>query len=343
MQLTLKLMRKSFKILGLFLIFLCFTNKVQSQSSQTFEDIGHLLNDALFFSDQYITPATDAAVYQAASGWMTSPKKRMLWDVALSLHSNVFVVPKRDRSFEIKNSDFSFFQIEGASSATVPTALGNDSQIYLVGDLDGEEIRLKSPEGINQETVFYPYLQGSVGLWFGTEAVVKYSPKTKLKKGDYQVYGFGLKHNFSQYFKKLETKKIHLAALVAYSKEDISFDFISIPTQYGSLGINRLNGLVDTWQFQANASKEFRNFELMGGIIVNTSNFKYVVGGEKGEIEEVIPLQEILNKKLEEIYKTKTNVMGELSARYQIHKVFVQSVIGFGKFINTNLSVQYEF
>lgn len=336
-------MRKSVKISVLLIAFLCFANKAQSQTSQTFEDIGHLLNDALFFSDQYITPATDAAVYQAASGWMTSPKKRKLWDVTLGLHSNVFFVPKRDRSFEIKNSDFSFFQIEGATSATVPTAMGNDSQVYLVGDLDGEEIRLKSPEGIDQETIFYPYLQGSVGLWFGTEALVKYSTKTKLKKGDYQVYGFGLKHNLSQYFKTLEAKKIHLAALAVYSKEDISFDFISIPTQYGSLGINRLNGLVDTWQFQVNGSKEFKNFELMAGIIANTSKFKYVVGGDKGEIEEVIPLQEILNKRLEEIYKTKTNVIGEISGRYQIKKVYLQSVIGFGKFVNTNFSVQYEF
>lgn len=336
-------MRKSVKIIIFLIAFLCFTDEAKSQSSQTFEDIGHLLNDALFFSDQYITPATDAAVYQAASGWMTSPKKRKLWDVTLGLHSNVFFVPKRDRSFEIKNSDFSFFQIEGEASATVPTALGNDSQVYLVGDLDGEQIRLKSPEGIDQETVFYPYLQGSVALWFGTEVLVKYSTKTKLKKGDYQVYGFGLKHNFSQYLKKLEAKKIHLAALAVYSKEDISFDFISIPTQYGSLGINRLNGLVDTWQFQVNGSKEFKNFELMAGIIANTSKFKYVVGGEKGEIENVIPLQEILNKKLEEIYKTKTNLIGEVSGRYQIKKVYLQSVIGFGKFVNTNFSVQYEF
>lgn len=318
-------------------------NKMQSQSQQTFEDIGHLLNDALFFSNQYITPATDAAVYQAASGWMTSAKKRKLWDVTLGLHSNVFFVPKRDRSFEVKNSDFSFFQIEGATSATVPTALGNDAQVYLVGDLDGEQIKLKTPEGVNQETIFYPYLQGSVAVWCGTEMLVKFSPKTKLKKGDYQVYGFGLKHNLSQYFKSFEARKMHWAALALYSKEDISFDFISIPTQYGSLGINRLNGLVDTWQFQTNVSKEFNKFELMGGLIANVSKFKYVVGGERGSIEDVIPLQEILNKKLEEIYKTKTNLMGEISGRYQIKKVYLQGVVGFGKFVNTNFSVQYEF
>ncbi|MEW5675989.1 DUF6588 family protein [Flavobacterium enshiense] len=337
------LMHKRLKISGLLLACLFFANESKAQSQQALEDLGYLLNDALFFSDQYITPATDAAVYQAASGWMTSPKKRKLWDVTLGIHTNLFFVPKRDRSFDIKNSDFQFFQIEGATSANVPTALGNDAQIYLVGDLDGEEIRLKSPEGVNQETIFYPYLQGSIALPYGFEILGKYSTKTKLKKGDYQVYGFGLKHNFSQYFKSLESKKIHLAALVLYSKEDISFDFISIPTQYGSLGINRLNGLVDTWQFQVNASKEFGNFELMAGIIANTSNFKYKVGGERGEIEDVIPLQEILNIKLEEIYKTKTNVMGEVSGRYGFKKFYFQPIVAFGKFVNTNFSVQYEF
>ncbi|HSD15602.1 MAG TPA: hypothetical protein VLB74_13200, partial [Flavobacterium sp.] len=64
---------------------------------------------------------------------------------------------------------------------------------------------------------------------------------------------------------------------------------------------------------------------------------------EKGEIEEIIPLQDILNKKLEELSKNKTNVIGEISGRYRIKKVFLQPVIGFGKFVNTNFSVQYEF
>ena len=31
-----------------------------------------------------------------------------------------------------------------------------------------EEVRLKTPEGINQEIVFYPYLQANIGLLFKT-------------------------------------------------------------------------------------------------------------------------------------------------------------------------------
>ena len=157
------------------------------------------------------------------------------------------------------------------------------------------------------------------------------------------MYGFGLKHNLSQYFKYLDSKKINLAASFIYSKDDVSFDFLDVQTDYGNLGINQISGLVDSYQFQINVSKEFKKVEILGGIIGNVSNFEYRLTGPKGEIEEIIPLQQVLNKRLEEIYKTKTNFMGEISGRYQISKIYLQSTIAFGKFVNTNLSVQYEF
>ena len=343
MLLTQKLMRKSVTIIGLIAAFF-FTQKSEAQTSpEEIEQIGYLLSDALLYSEQYIVPATDAAVYQASAAWVMSPKKRKKWDVSLGLHTNVFFVPKADRTFQIQNSDFQFFEIEGATSATVPTALGNDNQVYLVGELGGEQVRFKTPEGINQETVIYPYLQGGIELPYGFEFIARYSTKTKLKRGDYQVYGFGLKHNFSQYFPKVESKNIHFALATIYSKEDISFDFLDIDTAYGNLGINNLNGLVDTFHFQLSASKEFKRFELITNFIVNHSSFEYVVSGEKGSIEEVVPIQSLINGLLERIAKNKTNVLGEISGRYQISKIYLQSSIAFGKFVNANIGVQYQF
>lgn len=329
-------------------ICLIFSGKSFSQSAQTFEQIDKFLNDATLYSEKYIIPATDAAVYQASSSWMSSPKKRKLYDVTLGLYNNLFVVPKGDRSFQINNSDFTFFNIQNAngesiSSATVPTALGSDTHYYLVGTIDSNQIRIAAPNGVNQQTVYYPYLQGSLSLWKGFEVVGKYSTKVKLKKGNYQVYGFGLKHNFSQYFKSLEKHKINLATLLAFSKEEISFDFLDTYTSYGNLGINRITGKVATWQLQMSASKEWKKFELMTSLISNRSDFKYLLTGERGQIEDAIPVQYILNEKLKEIYKTKFNYIGEISGRYQFSKIYIQSSIAFGKFVNTNFSVQYEF
>ena len=325
-------------------LFLLFSNISFSQTPHEVEDLGYLINDALFFCNKYITPAADAAIYQATSGWMSSPKKRKLWDVTLGFHANAFLVPKQDRKFVINNSDFTFFHIENTSinSATLPTALGNNDQIYLVGQIGTSPVRLKTPEGVNEEIVLYSHFSGSVALWFGTELAVKYAPKTDLKKGDYQVYGIGVKHNLDQYFKALQAKKINLAGLVCYSNENISFDFIDPQTSIGSLGINRISGLVGTWQLQFNASKEYKRFEIASGIIVNVSDVKYKFTGDI-DPNQALPTQSLFNDSLKKIYKTRTNYLGEVSCRYKINNMYLQSTFAFGKFVNSNVALQYEF
>ncbi len=331
---------------GLFAVFLLVTTgkgMAQDNASDQIEQIGHLITDALFFSDLYVTPATDAAIYQSSSGWVRSPKAKKLYEVSLGFHANVFFTPQRDRLLYIRNSDFKFFRLETGDYANVPTALGNDEQVYLVGMLGDSEVRLETPEGIDMETVAYPYLQGSIGLWGGTELIAKYSTRVKLKKSNYQVYGIGLKHSLSQYFRKLEERQIYFSVMAAYSNEDVSFNFLDVETDYGTLGINTINGIVDTWQFQLNGSKGFGRWEAMGGFIVNTSDIKYKVGGEKGSIENLIPLQQVLNKRLESIYKTKVNYIAEVAIKYNIGKLDIQTMLAFGKFVNTNISLYYTF
>jgi len=320
-------------------MLLC-TGKATAQA-QELQQIGHLIDDALIFSDSYITPATDAAVYQSVSGWVTTAKKPKLWGATIELHVNAFVTPQKDRTFVIRNSDLSFFQLEEGTSATIPTAVGNKNQVYLHGQLGDSDVRLETPQGINMKTVAYPYLQGSLGLPYGSELVVKYSPQVNLKKSNYQVYGVGLKHNISRYFDSITQKKFHLAVLAAYSKEDISVNFLNVETDYGTLGINTINGLVDTWQGQVSASKEYGRWEVLSSFIVTSSKFKYKVGGDKGTIENLIPLQDILNYRLKEIYKTRVNYIGEAAIKYNIGNFNIQTVLAFGKFINTNVSLQY--
>lgn len=334
-------MRKQWHIITLIASFLFITGRISAQG-QIAEQIGHLIDDALFFSDKYVTPAVDAAVYQSASGWMATPKKRELWDVTIAVHANVFFTPNRDREFRINNSDFTFFQLQEGTSAVVPTALGSDYQVYLVGQLGEDEIKIENPEGIDMEVVGYPYFQGLLALWMGTEVVLRASPKVKFRERYFQVYGGGLKHSISQYFSGLEQNNINIAILGSYSKEKVSTTFLDINTSYGNLGFTRIDGVVDTWQAQVNASKEYGKFEIMAGFIINTSDITYKVGGPKGSIEEIVPVQEVLNKRLQEIYKTRVNYIGEASVAYNIGQFDVQAILGFGKFVNTNISLQYS-
>lgn len=331
----------------IFFLLCIGTSVVFSQKT----DFNSFLNDATYYSGKYISTMSDAAVYQSASAWMTSPKKRKLGDVTLGINSNFFIVPQNDKTFQLSNSDFSFLKIENQNSINAETALGGANYNYLVGNLEVEfqpgtvtsiPIRIETPKGIDQNVIIYPYLQASVALWYGTEIAVKYSTKTKLKKGDYQVYGLGLKHNLSQYFKALQAKKVHLATMASFSKEEINFQFIEVALPFiGSIGIDQILSKVYTKQFQINASKEYKNWELMTGFIINNSDFKYQFVGN--DSQNVTGVKEQLNEKIKDIAKNKTNFIAELSARYKRKKVYFQPTVAFGKFVNTNFSIQYEF
>jgi hypothetical protein len=336
-------MRKSVAVKGIAIaLFFCF-QEANAQADLILQELGNLMNDAIFFTDHYVTPSTDAAVYQAASGWIYTPKKRNLWDFTLGVHVNTFFVPSSDRKFGISNSDFSFFTIENATVAETPSALGNDQYATLTGTLGDDPVTLKTPEGINRETVIYSSLEGALGIGYGTELIARFSPKIALKHVKYQVYGLGLKHNLSQYFPKLERQKIYVSTMFAYSREEVTVAFLDVQTPNGNLGLNALNSLIDTWQLQLNVSKEYKKLELSAGIITNTSNFEYKVDGGRSQIGEAFKLRENLNKKLEEIYRTKFNCIGEISGRYSFGSIFTQATLAFGKFVNTNISVQYEF
>ena len=110
------------------------------------------------------------------------------------------------------------------------------------------------------------------------------------------------------------------------------------------MGINRITGEVDTWQFQVSASKEWNKIELMASVITNVSDFEYYLDGTSASSGgSTFLVKPILNEKLKEIYTTKTNVIGEISGRYRFNKFYIQTSLAFGKFANTNFSVQYEF
>jgi hypothetical protein len=342
-------MQKSMLKIVIFLF--CFlTSFLKAQTLG--QDILNLVDDAVWYADKYVTPATDGAVYMTSSGWMITPQKKEPWKFTISLHNNVISTPKTDRNFTIKNSDFKFFTIKDRTSATVPSSVGNNHYETLEGFLHidattTEKITATTPEGVNQNLTYYAYLQGSFSIGYGIEFLLKYSPKIHLEHADYQVYGFGIQHNLDQYIPYFKNKKINIAILGIYSYEELKNTFLTIKSKEVNFGINSILGKIYTYQFQLNASKQYKKFEFMGGIIANSSDFEYFLGGEDSTISmqfDGLNFKEYLNKQMEKNYKTHSNILGEVSARYNLYKgLYAQSVFGFGKFINGNFSVQYQF
>ena len=83
-------MKYSFVICAL---FLGFSNSIQAQTPNPLEQIGYLLDDALLYSKLYLIPATDGAVYQASSAWMSSVRRKKDWQISVGIHANTFKVP----------------------------------------------------------------------------------------------------------------------------------------------------------------------------------------------------------------------------------------------------------
>jgi hypothetical protein len=331
-----------------FLIILLLSNIGFSQTAKD-----KFLDDSAMYCDKYVTPGTEAAVYIANTNWMTSAKKNKLYTVTVSLHSNLFFIPNSGREFDIKNSDFKFFHINDLSSTpivgnetvvTVPTVFGGDKQYYLAGDLGGNQVKLLTPKGIGKEVVFYPFAEASIALWKGFEVTGRYAPRISYQdKIEYKIAGGGLKYNISQHFKKMEAKKIYCSTLVTYSTEEVTSNFIESTSQFGTLGFNKITSSVNTWSMQLSVSKEWRKWEFILSSINSRNHFEYVLSGPRGTIEDVIPIQSLLNEKLKDIYKTNFNSMGELSARYDLKHFHLQTAISFGKYLNSSMSLQYHF
>jgi hypothetical protein len=333
-------MKKKTTLLAL--LFLTINGFTQTQNVLNF------LDDCTWYTEKFISPSTDAAVYISGANWMTTAKKRKLFSVNFSAHANLFFIPNQDRDFQIKSADFKFFAIKDlygntVQEATVPTVFGGEGKYKLVGQLGGQPLSLDTPIGISRESAPYPYFQTSISLWKGFELSAKFTPNLKYKELQYQVYGVGIKHNFSQYFKKIEAKKIYFSALLAISKEQVTSHYIDATTPFGTLGLNTITGKVKTYQLQLSVSKAWKNFELIASTINTSSDFEYVLTGERGTIEDIIPVQSILNDKLKSIYATKYNSIFELSGRYKMKNFYLQSSVTIGKFVNTGLALQYEF
>jgi len=331
--------------------FLLVSNLCSAQvfDPAALQHLDDFFNDVVYYTNNFVSPATDAAVYQSSSGWVYSAKKQKPWTATIGVHSNVFFIPKSDREFLLTTNDFSFLKIQDGNSHTIPTALGNGTQINIIDSYNiiNPKYPIQTPKGIDQEIIFYPHLSGSLSLGYGATVLLKYAPKTDIKNGFYKVYGIGLQYNMSQHIKLLESNYINLSMAISNSVENIAFEFQNSSASFALLGFNRINGDINSWQFQTNVSKEYKNFEFMLGSLVNVSDFKYKFSGDNRTEEESLKInglrpQEFFNQRLKAIYKTKINSIFEASITYKWNRMFFQSSIAFNRFVNTNFSIHYK-
>jgi len=307
-------------------------------------DVEDFLVDMLLISDKYVSPAAQAAVYQSTGSWYSSAKSLELYEVDVSLHVNALPVSDAQKSFVVNDSDFTRLDIRDAQTAEVPTALGGETSVFYDFILGEDDYELQTFEGANQQVFYYPYLQGSIGLWGQTELTLQYVPEVKIDASGYQTFGGAIKHNISQYWLggNADSQALQVAVQVAYSLFDskIFFDGFEItatdPDQAALAVINSLTVDANAVTGQLIASKRVDRFEFVGALAVSANQFTYTMGGE-GDF-----LLGLLNEAFKALEDTSSMMRGNIGVNYHFDNWYVASNITIGKFLNTNFSIHYK-
>ena len=308
------------------------------------EELGFVLDDLLLISNKYVSPAAEAAVYQSTGSWYSSAKSLDLFELDVSLHLNALPVSNAQKSFVVNDSDFTRLDIRDAQTAQVPTALGGETSVFYDFTLGEDDYELQTFEGAKQQVFYYPYLQGSIGLWGQTELTLQFVPEVKIDASGYKTFGGAIKHNISQYWLggNADSQALQVAVQVVYSLFDskIFFDGFEItstdPDQDALAVINSLTVDANAFTGQLIASKRINKFEFVGAFAVSANQFDYTMGGE-GDF-----LLGLLNDAFTALEDTSVMMRGNIGVNYHMHNWYLASNVTIGKFINTNLSIHYK-
>ncbi|WP_034061781.1 DUF6588 family protein [Lacinutrix jangbogonensis] len=298
------------------------------------QDLDNVAGDLVFLTGQYVQPAAQATIYQSSSGWFKNAKTLELWDVDISIQGNLLFLPEKKKNFNVSEADLVNLRIQGdQTSVAIPTALGGESDVVFEGLINGEALEIDAPEGLNLSVFNYYQFQAAVGLWKGTTFITRYSPKIKINKTYYQVFGFGVQHNISQWIPSIDTSRFNLAALVSYSQYNVSDKFSPANLVLGT--INSINVEGNSFLFNILVSKTVNKFDFTAAIGLTKSKFTYTMGGD-GEV-----LLTVLNRALSTLDGDETNFKSDLGVNYNFNKFSINSNITFGAFTNLVIGLNY--
>ncbi len=231
------------------------------------------------------------------SGGFTTAAIPSLFGFSIGLRGMVIIVPDDQKTF----------------TPTLPAGYTADKKTATIyGPKDGGAIYsgpngyITYPGGIGESVIPMIFPQATLSL-LGTEAMIRYVPKINIGETNIDFFGFGIKHNVSQYFILLPV--------------DIAVQFL-----YNSLSVKDLADIKNT-AFNVEVSKTFGIVTAYGGLQFEHTklDLNYKI---KGDSQSGDPA-------LREDYNITANVNGDNKVRMTIGGVLKLSFLS----INVDYSV----
>ena len=304
-------------------------------SAQLFDDLEKILaattEDAQLLADAYIAPVGQSLTYGLNGGWSSSAKthKKLGFDITVGVVSPS--VPDGSKSFNINELGLSKLT---TTSATASTAFGSASGTTFTETTSGATFQL--PGGLEDDLILNslptPYLQAGVGLFFDTDLIVRYIPKSKFKGFEVDLFGVGIKHNLMQYLGLLDKLPLNVSALASYSKLNGEYFLNDLDkTEKLTLG-------VDTFLVQALASLDFPIISVMAGFGYSNGDVAFNMLGDYSTIYPGTPKDPLSSEKS---YSGAHGLVG-LRANLLFLKIFANYTLQEFNTLNVGVSISFR-
>ncbi len=236
--------------------------------------------DAERFTNSYLSPVSEGAIYSMGGSWYNTADAKPLGGFEISIIGNMAYFKNKEdkKTFQLNTADYDNLQfVDGSTSKTVASALGDIQGIRVfVEDENGlfrEEFEL--PTGLASENInFIPsgYLQASVGLIKGTELKARFLPKINTDEVSLGLYGVGLQHEFTKHLPADKVLPVAISAVIGYTHLNGTYDFTDSDIIAGEN--QRIDTKINTWIFQAVVSTRLPVINFYGGLgyLTGTSN-----------------------------------------------------------------------
>ncbi|TXK75272.1 hypothetical protein FT993_00700 [Mesonia sp. HuA40] len=231
--------------------------------------VEHLVKDVSQYGEAFVDPAASGLMFNVSNAWYSSAKTKEWGEIDFSLASNITFVDRSENNFTLNTNDYHNLRFEdGSSVKKVASIFGvNNPDVnvlidYNVGD-EQEVIEIRLPQGIDENFRLAPqvFLQTDIGLPWASEVKLRYSPNIAYGPIERNMWGVGLQHEITHWFK---TESWSLSALIALNKFKGFFDTKeSGEIQNEEQGINTQ---MDILHAALIGSKALGKFDLYGGV-----------------------------------------------------------------------------
>lgn len=273
------------------------------------------IEDAQLFATSYITPATEAMIYNTSNGWVQSANVKKPLRFEISLIGNATFVSDENKSFTLNTADYNNLQFrDGSTSKQVATAFGeNDPDITVFAEVQNgvftEEVEFVLPQGLASANVNFVqsvFLQARLGLFKGFEVKARYFPKVEQEDVKVGLIGAGVQYEFTELLPADNIFPVAIAGVVGYTNLTGNYDFTDDTVIEGEN--QQFDLRQNSWLFQLQASTKLPVFNVYGGLgyVTGTSDFD-VLGTYR--VRGGIPLFETTNE-FKDPFTVRTKVSG---------------------------------